>query len=293
MPVYDQSYRTYQGALRRRGRWAVIVSQEIRVLLARRMFIFLVLLGNFHLLLRLIQIYTIDVASKYPGAPMSGMFTDLQFEQFGAWVYFDFLRFQSPLIFLTLIYAGSGLICNDFRNNLVDIYFSKPINWRDYVAGKVMSLVTIGLLLTAFPALVMVGVHSLFDPTLSTLRDSVAHTVPIIVYSIMLVGSFALVILASSSLIDSGKFAGVAVFMLTLVNAFASVLIAQLLQDPDYLAFAFPVSLNNIGESIFHDTRFPNPVEIAWPWSAAYVALVCGVSLAIVSWKVRRAETGR
>ncbi len=293
MPVYDQSYRTYAGTLRRRGRWAVIVSQELRVLLARRMFIVLVLFGNFHLLMRILQIYIIDVASKYPGAPFSTAVTELAFEQFGAWVYFDFLRFQSPLIFLTLVYAGSGLICNDFRNNLVDVYFSKPINWRDYVMGKIMALMTIGLSLTAAPALLMILVHTLFNPTIDTLQTSLYTTIPVILYSVLMVGSFALVILASSSMIDSGKFAGVAVFMLTLVNIFTSLLVAQLLERANYLALAYPVTLNNIGEKLFADTRFPNPVDVDWKWSAAYIATVCGIALAIVCQKARHAETGR
>ena len=40
MPVYDQSYRTYQGAVRSHGRWLVIAGQEQRVLFSRRMFKF-------------------------------------------------------------------------------------------------------------------------------------------------------------------------------------------------------------------------------------------------------------
>jgi hypothetical protein len=293
MPVYDQSYRTYHGTLRHRGRWAVIVSQEIRVLLTRRMFIFLLLLGNFHLLARVLWIYVLDVVSKQPGGPFYDMFSQLQFENVGAWVYFDFLRFQSPLIFLTLIYAGSGLICNDFRNNLTDIYFSKPINWRDYVTGKVMALLSIGLSLTAAPALIMAGIHTLFDPTMAAVRDSLSNVLPILVFSVLMVGSFSLVILASSALTDNGKFAGVAVFLLTFVNAIAAGLIAELLRKVDYLAFAFPVSLNNLGEKLFDDTRFENPIDVDWYWSAGYIVAVCLIAIAIISRKARRAETGR
>lgn len=291
MPVYDQSYRTYQGTLRRRGRWAVIASQEMRVLLKRRMFIFLALLGNFHMVVRILWIYVLDVSSRQPGGLFSS--PELQFENVGAWVYFDFLRFQSPLIFLTLIYAGAGLICNDFRNNLVDVYFSKPINWRDYVVGKVMSMVTVGLSLTAAPALVMAATHVLFTPSMSSLKDSLANVLPIVVFSLLMVGSFSLVILASSALVESGKFAGVAVFLVTFVNIFAAVLIAGLLQNENYLALAFPASLNNLGERLFEDHRFPNPIDVPWQWSAAYVAAVCAVALAIVCRKARRAETGR
>ena len=70
------------------------------------------------------------------------------------------------LVFITIIDAGSGLICNDFRNNLMEVYFSKPLNWRDYVMGKVMTLVTIGMALSAIPTLFMALLHVLFVPTL-------------------------------------------------------------------------------------------------------------------------------
>ncbi len=293
MPVYDQSYRTYQGTLRRRGRWAVIVSQELRVLFSKRMFIFLVLLGNLHVVMRIFQIFVFDVVSV-PGRTESfGSLSEVPLDETGAWVFLDFLRIQSPLIFLTLIYAGSGLICNDFRNNLVEIYFSKPINWRDYVAGKVLSLVTIGMGLTALPALLLALLHVMFDPSADAAMKTLGHVIPIIAFSLLLVVSFALVILATSSLVDSAKFAGAVVFLLTLINITLGVLMFALLDQEEYLVIAYPVSLNNLGEALFQEHRYPNPVNVPWPWSAAYVAVVCSVALFIICRKARRAETGR
>jgi len=293
MPIYDQSFRTYQGTLRRRGRWAVIARQEWRVLFSRRMFIFLILLGNLHVLLRVIQVFVLDVLAKQGGGELLGAMSDLQFEETGAWVYFDFLRFQSPMIFVTLIYAGSSLICNDFRNNLTEVYFSKPINWRDYVAGKVMALVGIGLALSAAPALLLALLHTMFNPGTETAIAALSYVVPIVSFSLLLVGSISLVILASSSLVESAKFAGAVVFLLAFVNIILGGAVSGLMQQQDYLVLAFPVSLNNIGEALFHESRYKNPVDVAWPWSAAYVALVCSFALGIVCRKARRAETGR
>ncbi len=257
------------------------------------MFIFLVLLGNLHVVLRIIQIFVLDVLSVQGGAEILGGLSEVEFVETGAWVYFDFLRMQSPLIFLTLIYAGSGLICNDFRNNLVEVYFSKPINWRDYVAGKIMSLVTIGLALTAAPALLLALLHLMFDPSVEAAAESVSYVIPIVAFSLLLVGSFTLVILASSSLVDSAKFAGAVVFLLTFINMILGVLMAGLLEQQDMLVIAYPVSLNNIGEALFHESRYPNPIDVPWPWTAAYVVTVCAVALFIVCRKARRAETGR
>ena len=197
MPIYEQTYRTYEGTLRPRFRWMTILRQEWRVLLTRKMFIFLVLMGNFHFALRILQVYVLDVLSKQSVGPFVNVFADAQFEDVGAWIYFDFLRIQSPLIFITLIYAGSGLICNDFRNNLMEIFFSKPLNWRDYVAGKVMTLASIGLALSAVPALFMALLHVLFVPTLEELGTTLLLVFPTIGFSLVLVLSFTLAILAS------------------------------------------------------------------------------------------------
>lgn len=293
MPVYEQTYRSYDGTLRPRFRWVTIVGQELRVLLSRRMFIFLVLLGNFHVVLRILQVFVIDVISKQQFGAFGGIFAGAQFEETGAWIYFDFLRMQSPLIFITLIYAGSGLICNDFRNGLMEIYFSKPLNWRDYVMGKVMTLVTIGMALSALPALFMALLHVIFVPTLEELGNTLVLALPTVGFSLVIVLSFSLAILASSSLINSSRFASIAIFLLTFVDITVGLLFAVLTREENYLALAFPMSLNHLGELMFQEARYDGPIDIAWPWPALFVLLVCGVSLAIICKKVRQAETGR
>ena len=293
MPIYEQTYRSYDGTLRPRFRWVTIVGQELRVLLSRRMFIFLVLLGNFHVVLRILQVFVIDVLSKQRFGAFGNIFAGAQFEETGAWIYFDFLRMQSPLVFITLIYAGSGLICNDFRNNLMEVYFSKPLNWRDYVMGKVMTLVTIGMALSAIPALFMALLHVLFVPTLEELGKTLVLVLPTIGFSLIFVLSFSLAILASSSLINSSRFASIAIFLLGFVDITIGVLLAVLTREQNYLALAFPVSLNHLGELMFREARYDNPIDVAWPWPTLFVLIVCGASLAIICKKVRRAETGQ
>jgi ABC-type transport system involved in multi-copper enzyme maturation permease subunit len=293
MPIYDQSYRSYEGTLRRRGRWAVMVGQELRILFSRRMFIFLVVLGNIHLFLRVLQIYVLDVLSQRADSPLASNFSGLAFDQTGAWVYFDFLRMQSPLVFLTLIYAGSGLICNDFRNNLTEIYFSKPINWRDYAAGKIMSLIAIGMGLSALPALLMGLLHIVFSPTWPAIKETATLAPAVIAFALILVGSMALVILACSCLVNSAKFTGASVFLLTLTNIAFGAMLAGMLQERNYLVLAYPVSLNNVGEFLFQEHRYRNPINVWWGWSAGYIAAVCAMALTVICVKARRAETGR
>jgi ABC-type transport system involved in multi-copper enzyme maturation permease subunit len=293
MPIYDQSYRSYDGELRPRFRWWTIVQQEFRVLFSRKLFVFLILLGNFHLLLRVLQIFVLDVVAKQATGVFSEVFAEAQLTDSGPWVYFDFLRLQSPLLFLTLIYAGSGMINNDFRNNLVEIYFSKPINWRDYMIGKVVTLVLIGMCLSTLPALFLSIVHVTFTPTGAALSETLSLAGPIVAFSFMVCLSFSLTILAASSIINSSRFAGISILMLAVVNVSFSGLLALIVRDQDYLALAFPVVLNSLGESMFHETRYVDPIDVSWQASLIYVAVVCCVALALVARKARTAEVGQ
>lgn len=293
MPIYAQTYRSYEGTLRPHFRWLTMVRQELRVLFSRRMFIFLILLGNFHFALRILQVFVLDVLSKQQEGFFGQAFGGDVMMETGAWVYFDFMRMQSPLIFVTLIYAGSGLICNDVRNNLMEIYFSKPLNWRDYVMGKVGTLVAIGMALSCLPVLFLGFLHVLFLPTASALRETLALTVPSIAFPLVMVLSFALPILACSALIGSSRFAAVTIYLLAFMNLAIGVLFALLIGDVNFLALAFPVSLNDVGELMFHDARFDNPVDIPWVLSVSYVAVLCLGTLTIICAKIRQAEVGR
>lgn len=60
MPVYEHTYRNYEGVFRHRFRWWIVVEQEFRVLARLRIFKFLVLLSSIQVLLRLVQIVAYD-----------------------------------------------------------------------------------------------------------------------------------------------------------------------------------------------------------------------------------------
>jgi hypothetical protein len=109
----------------------------------------------------------------------------------------------------------------------------------------------------------------------------------------MIVGTASLGILASSCLVNSSRFAAVAVFMLVLVNTAFVAILSILTAEENYLALAIAVSANNVGEFMFQEHRYPNPVDVWWVWSALYIAIVCVIAGLIVCRKARRAELGR
>jgi len=229
VPIYDQSYRSYTGTVRLRFRWLTIVKQELKVLFRQRPFVYLLILAMLHFFLRVFQVIAVDIIMQNPNNPIAMALRGLPGLRIDARMFFDFVRIQAPLVFIISLFAGAGMISDDFRNNLTEIYFSKPLTWRDYVLGKTMTLVVIGLALTAAPGIFIVVLHNLLAPSLRTIRDTYWLPGSIGLFSTVIVIPCALGILASSSLFKSQRYAGIAVFMILFADNVVAVLLAELL----------------------------------------------------------------
>jgi len=288
VPIYTKTYRTYDGKPRRHFRWLVVIEQEMKTLAKFRVFKLLVLIACLHIILRLLQIVAYDVLAQDPNNPLQIIFANLDIAYIGPDTFFSFLYLQTSILFIILLYSGSGMICNDFKNNLMEIYFSKPLTWIDYCLGKMLTLVVIGLFLTALPGVLLVGFHNLLLPSMETLSASWWWPIAIMAYSFVIIIPMTLGILACSSLLPSQNYAGITVIMLLVANSSLGVLFASMLKQRDYMAISFPLSMRRIGETIFGDERIL--FSLAWHWCFLYVAVVCIIALLIVLRKVRRAE---
>lgn len=288
MPVYTRTYRHYEGEFRRHARWALIVEQELRILAKTKIFMFLCACAFLHFLMRLLIVVAYDVIMQDPNNIAAPMLQQVQFIVVKEESFFDFLRIQAPLVLLTCLYAGSGMICNDFRNNLMEVYFSKPITWRDYALGKVLSLILIGLAFTVLPGVLLVVLHNLLAPGWETLTTTFWWPLEIFAFSLVFVVPCALGVLACSALLQSQNYAAIAVFMITVANGVLGGLLALFLRDENYLVVAFPTTINRVGQALFNQQHLL--FTLHWGWSMLYIALVCLACMVIIFRRVRRAE---
>ncbi|MBL7645829.1 MAG: ABC transporter permease subunit [Candidatus Hydrogenedentes bacterium] len=288
MPVYTRTYRHYDGEFRRHARWALIVEQELRILAKTKIFMFLCLCAFLHFLIRLLQVVSYDIIMQDPNHPAAAMLQQAQFIVVKEESFFDFLRFQAPLVLLTCLYAGSGMICNDFRNNLMEVYFSKPITWRDYALGKVLSLILIGLAFTALPGVSLVVLHNMLAPSWETFTETFWWPLEVTGFSLVLVVPCALGVLACSALLQSQNYAAIAVFMVIVANGVLGGLLAAFLRDENYLVLSFPLALNRVGQAIFNQQHLI--FALHWGWSMLYIILVSLACAGIIFRRVRRAE---
>lgn len=291
MPIYEQTYREYDGVYRQRFRWMIIVQQELRILIKSRFFLLMLLATLLHFLARLMIITVFDVIAQDPNSPLAMAFAGFQEFEVNAYFFYDFLQKQTGIVLLVTIFSGAGMICNDFKNNLMEIYFSKPITWRDYAFGKVAALGLIASAHSVIPALILLGLHNLMLPGIETIKESWWWTYAILGYSAAYILPCILAVLASSAIIRSKNFASVVVFMLLFANTAMGGTLGIVLRDPNYFAVAFPQSVEHIGLHLFRIDRLMFP--LAWGWCALYVVAVCAVSLYLILRRVRRAETAQ
>ncbi|HDP33785.1 MAG TPA: hypothetical protein ENN29_01605 [Candidatus Hydrogenedentes bacterium] len=288
MPIYTKTYRRYEGQPRRHFRWLVVIEQEMKTLAKFRVFKALVLIACLHIVLRLLQIVAYDVLAQDPNHPLQIVFANLDIAYIGPDTFFSFLYLQTTIMFILLLYSGSGMICNDFKNNLMEIYFSKPLTWVDYSLGKTLTLMLLGLSVTAAPGILLVVLHNLLLPGMETIQASWWWPISIMAYSLAIVLPTVLCILACSALLPSQNYAAITVIMALVANSSLGMLFAGMLRQRDYMAISFPLALRRIGETVFGDERIL--FTLSWKWCFLYAVVVCLVALAIILRKVRRAE---
>ncbi len=148
MPIYDQTFRRYEGPRNTSGIWLVVAGQTLRPVLQSKI-AKVILVG----LIILVTVYSFglfvgakfsQVAPEHADA-VAQVGRDNAIPMFGRnvglnTIMYDFLMFQGALVWLLLLVTGGGSVSSDIRNAALPLYFSRPLRPRDYVMGKVFGL---------------------------------------------------------------------------------------------------------------------------------------------------------
>lgn len=287
MPIADRSYRAYSGQLRRGLAWWVIVQQELRVILPTRSFMVLLGFCLVHVLLRLLQIVACDIIAASPQSPIARLAQELPLTV-NKELFYQFLMTQSVLLSGIILYAGAGMICDDIRNNLMEIYFSKPITWVDYALGKIMTLVLLGLALSAVPGILLVILHNILAPGWDTLKESFSCLIDISMFASVIILPCSLIVLAGSALLRNQRDVSITVVVLVIGSLAIPNSLKGVLDSPTMLYFSIPSLVYNIGEHLF--SVFPKSIDLPLFQSCVVVALTCLVFLVVICRKIHRCE---
>ena len=231
MPLYDLSYRRFEGPRTSRFRRSFAIARTAAgLLLRRRSFLLLLAVCWAPAVVRAAQIY---VARQFPQAPEFFTITP------GTWREFlgQQVRFL-PVVLVTLA-TGASAIASDFASGAFTIYLSKPISRFDYFLGKAMPIAGAVSAVTLAPALALLFLHLSLAPDFRLLREAPWLPLAVTAYSLFLALYFTLSVLAVSSLCRSGRVAGAGFAALV----FGSDIVARLLTSRFVGAPRFP-SLN-------------------------------------------------
>jgi ABC-2 type transport system permease protein len=271
--IHDQSYRRMDRKARSaRPAWTVITRSGIRTLLAKRIFLALLLAAWVPFLVRAAQLY----ASA--NLPQAAFLTPT------ASTFRQYLRQQDIFVYLLTVYVGAGLIANDRRTNALQIYLSKPITRVDYLLGKLGILAVFLLGITWLPAVVLLALQVAFAGNFTFLGANL-HLLPsITAFTLIEVSVAATTMLALSSLSTSARFAGILYTGLIFFSQAIFVVLAVATRDRRWSLLSLPNDVTQVGDWIF---RLPLRGGPPWPASLVMVALLVVAAAAVLVRRVR------
>lgn len=276
MPIYDLSYRHWSGEWTSHPyRWWVITRHGIRLLAQKKRFLFLMILAALPFLVRAVLLYFATVLGR------SGILTvDARFFE-------QFLTQQAFFVFIIAIYAGAGLIANDLKVNALQIYLSKPITRRDYMIGKLGVVGFFLALVTLVPALLLFLLAVVFETDGTFLERYYWVLGAILAYSLAIVASNSLLVLALSSLTKSSRFAGINFAAIFFFSQILYGILAGILRTSRVAWVSLGNNLELAGNMIFgSEPRYQSP---AW-LSLAILAALAGASAWVVHRRVQAVE---
>lgn len=278
MPIYDQRYRRYEARnpLRELRFWP-ITREALKLVIARRAFLLLLLVAWVPFIARTIQVY---VVTRLPEA---GRVLPVDGRLFG-----EFLSGQLGFALLVSVFGGAGLIANDLRTGAILVYLSRPLTRADYILGKLSALLSLNLFVTLAPALMLwIVAVSLAPEQFATLK--LLWLPPAIVLHALVIGlAMGLMALAVSSLSKSARVAGLAFAGLFIGLEIARGVLRGMFRTPETGLVSLQGNLHALGNALFGiQHRFFNQ---PWPLAALALLVMAALSLWVLRARVRAVE---
>jgi ABC-2 type transport system permease protein len=278
MPIYEQSYRRYEAreGLRRVRFWP-ITREALRLILAKRAYIGLMVVSFIPFVIRVVQVY---VVTRFPDA---GRVLPVDGRLFG-----EFLNQQILLTILLSIFGGAGLIANDLRTGAILVYLSRPLTRRDYVLGKLGVTLGLNLAVTLVPGLLLYVIALGLVPD-QFLKWSLAWIPPAVVaYALLISLAVSLLTLAVSALSRTARVAGLALAGLVIGLEIVRGVLGAMTDRPEARIFSLQADLRIVGNAVFGIVDHGLSVPVAY--SAAALALVAAGCLLVLRARVRAVE---
>jgi ABC-2 type transport system permease protein len=237
MPLHDLGYRAWQGRLEpQRRRWWVIAQTGSRLAWKNRWLRRLILIAWVPMLYMGAGFFAYEQMVASSGTAAAGHSARQLLMQFfpaartllsdavvndparerhriWSWLLSTFFRYpQGVLLVMVVGMVAPPLIAQDVRSRAFLLYFSRPVNRLEYIAGKAAVASGYVLMITTVPALVLYVLGLLLSPGLNVALHTWDLPLRILASSVVLLLPTVSLALAFSSLTSESRYASFAWF---------------------------------------------------------------------------------
>jgi len=191
------------------------------------------------------------------------------------------------MMVMLMVVGGAGLVADDLRHNALQLYFSRPLEKRDYLAGKASVLVALLLSLTLLPGLAFIIFKLLFSGSFRFIAAYPWILLSVIAYSAVVTAFFCLYTLLLSSLSRNRRYVSILLFAVYLVSDILFGIFYGNFKNPAFALLSLKANLQQAGAFLF---RQKPPYDIPAGWSILILAAVGAAAWLVVNKRVRSVE---
>ena len=207
--------------------------------------------------------------------------------QVNAKFFYDFLSMQTFFIVLICVFGGAGLIANDLKNNVLQMYFSKPLKRVDYLVGKLVTIMTLLTFVTFILAFLLFLENLLLGETGEFLRQNYWMLGSIFLYSLVLTLPTGLLILALSSLTKNNRYAAISFAAIVLFTPVIFEMLKNIFKTSKIAFISYWANLVVLGNKLF---GLRSSYSSNWGWSLLIFWGIIGTCIWTLNRKIKGAE---
>jgi ABC-type transport system involved in multi-copper enzyme maturation permease subunit len=288
MPIFEQTYRKWDGTLRTTGiRWFPITKMGIKQTFKKKRFLLFFIACQIPFLVFAIRLI---IAALVP----ENIENTVEFLKVNPSFFAHFLWIQSTFIFIMTIWSGANLINGDYQSNALQLYLSKPLTQLDYILGKLSIVAFFNLAITMVPAILLFILRVLIKYDKSWFVQNLWVIPAIIGISLTMSVIHSLFILCLSAITTNSRFSAITYFIILIFTDG----IADLLYHLRRVGALLSISINNNILSLFsiffgkHITEIPEYSENAGDpyYGAAILIFLCVCCYFVIKKRVGRIE---
>lgn len=243
MPIHEESYAVWEGAILERPRtWLVIARTGVR-LVWRKLLAVLLFVAAIPFIVRAVQIY---IVSRLEGQSFARDIA--RAIQIDAGFFMTFMKQQTLILLVVIALCGAGLIANDRRYRALPLYFARPLNFWDYVAGKFLIIVFYGAFITIVPALLLFVLQMLLTEEAGFFAAYYWIPLSIIGMGVLMLVVLGGVMLATSASARGTRSAVIAIFALIYIPQLIAKILSGL-RDVEWISIN--ANIEQVGAALF------------------------------------------